>query len=237
MTVIRVFGFPWWLCAFVVLVFSALVSLGFWQLGRAEEKREVLASRAKQVLNVELKSLPILEDYTRLRHQRVSLKGRFGSDRQFLLDNQIRHGRVGYSVLTPFQLAQGDWLLVDRGWVEQGLTRQLLPEVQVADFSGELKGEVHVPYGKAYSLGAFNAGSVGWPHVVQFPDFDGMSVEFGKVLLPVVIRMSPESEAGYLREWAVVAMGPEKHVAYAVQWFSMAVVFVILIGIAWRKKV
>lgn len=226
----------WWLCLLVVLVTLVLTSLGSWQLSRAEEKREVMRQHDRLSTEVPLTRIPEQPDVNALRHRQVQVTGQLDGAHQFLLDNQIRNGRVGYSVLTPFELTGGLWVLVDRGWVAQGQTRQLLPNVDVASEATDISGQLYAPYGEAYALGEFDQGSAGWPLVVQFLDFEGMAQRLGRDLLPITIRMSADSGPGYLREWSLVSMGPQKHIAYAVQWYSMAAVFLILVWLANRKR-
>lgn len=225
-----------WVCLLVISVFSVLLSLGFWQLDRAKEKQGIIETRSAQSENSPLLRLPDLGQYEELRHRLVDLRGEFQTQRQFLLDNQIRKGKPGFSVLTPFLTESGQWILVDRGWVPLGQTRQLLPNVEMIEAGqSRLQGVVYVPYGEPYALGEFSD-SVAWPMVVQYLDFAAASGKLGQSLLPLVVRMSPESDDGYFREWSVLAMGPEKHIGYAVQWFSMAAVFAVLVFIVWRKR-
>ena len=54
------------------------------------------------------------------------------SSMQVLLDNMpSATGVAGYRVLTPWRLEAGQWLLVDRGWIAMGATREQLPDVRV----------------------------------------------------------------------------------------------------------
>jgi len=58
-----------------------------------------------------------------------------------------------------------------------------------------------------------------------------------KPLLPVVLRLAPESEHGYRRDWTTVAFGPERHLGYAVQWFALAAAMLVILIILVRKKI
>ncbi len=64
-----------------------------------------------------------------------------------------------------------------------------------------------------------------------------MQAQLGAPLLPFVLRLSPHSEHGYVREWQTrTGLSPERHVGYAVQWFALAVALVVLcIWVAVRR--
>jgi cytochrome oxidase assembly protein ShyY1 len=50
----------------------------------------------------------------------VAAGGHYDATRQILIDNMFDSERVGYFVITPFALAGGGWILVNRGWVRFG---------------------------------------------------------------------------------------------------------------------
>lgn len=229
-------GRSWGLWLLTIAVATFLISLGLWQLSRAEEKQSILLQQQSQDQEAALKGMPMSIDAEVLRHRRVELRGQFHSERQFLLDNQISQGQVGYNVLTPMKLSDGRWVLVDRGWIVQGVSRSALPNIEVSEELSVVQGRIYAPYAEAYALGEFNSGAVGWPLVIQFLDFHGIEAELDEAILPVTIRMDSESGPGYRREWSVVAMGPQKHLGYAVQWFAMAAAFLTLMWLANRKR-
>ena len=67
--------------------------------------------------------------------------------RQILLDNMpSADGRPGYRVLTPFRRTTGGaLLLVDRGWVPLGDSREQLPALDVPDDAREITGRLDRP--------------------------------------------------------------------------------------------
>lgn len=157
------------------------------------------------------------------RYRHVKLTGRFDNARQFLLDNQVSRGQVGYDVLTALRLPEDQGrVLVDRGWVPLGANREVLPDVAVSADKISIQGAVYVPYAQGYSLGGMATGETGWPLRVQFIDFKQMGARLKAPLAVMVIRLDPEAPYGYRREWEVVPFGPARHLGYAVQWFALA---------------
>jgi surfeit locus 1 family protein len=50
----------------------------------------------------------------------------------------------------------------------------------------------------------------------------------GAPVLPRVLRLAPESDHGFRRDWPTVSMTPQRHYGYAVQWFGLAVALLVM---------
>src|SRR5271170_6939455 len=97
-----------------IVLIAMLISLGMWQLRRADEKRVLFDSflsgtDATRMIDLKTPRLP--------RYQHIVASGHYNQARQILIDNMVDSGRAGYFVITPFALAGGGWVLVNRGWV------------------------------------------------------------------------------------------------------------------------
>ena len=223
-----------WLPAVVAVALLALMLwAGFWQLGRAEDKRRAIVEetyRGSRPPLVVDGAFAAGSEPARLRHRRAEFTGRYRVDRQYLLDNRTHHGVAGYHVLTPMRLEGGDvHVLVNRGWVPVGAHRARLPDVAVSGDTLTEEGLIVEPPGSGLELGPAGYDDRGWPRVVQRVDLARIEAELGAPLLPFVIRLSPASAHGYLRDWRLRAgLSPERHLGYAVQWFAMAAALAIL---------
>ena len=223
------FHFNWKLTLFTVLLLPLLVYLGLWQLEREQEKRDTqigfdakAAEQPRPLADIDWRAT---EDNAWRRIQAV---GRYDADRQFLLDNRINQSRVGYEVITPFQTDSG-LLLVNRGWVAQGVDRQTLPDVAVTRDEVRIQGTIYVPGGDIMVLGQEEpAGQNPWPRVVQSLDVKQMSALLNETVLPFSVRLESGSPGLQQLNWQPITLSPETHRAYAVQWFFMAVVLIIL---------
>ncbi len=224
------FTFDWRVTALAVLLLPLLLSLGFWQLDRAEEKRQLQALFKQRQ---ERGPLPIdeLDPAQDLRYQPVSLRGEFLSGRQLLLDNRIHQGQFGYEVVTPLQLADGERIvLVNRGWVSGDPARRSLPAVATVDGVQMLSGDIHVPQGELMQLGEATAG--GWPRVVQSIDVEALAPLFERPLFPYTVRLHAGEPGSLQPSWQVVNVQPAKHTGYAVQWFAMSAALVVIVVLA-----
>ncbi len=224
------------LAVLVLIMLGVFLALGNWQLQRKNEKEQILESEL-QKSSLESVALPLqLDDYSAWRYRDVVVSGQYLSSQQLLLENQIRDGVVGFNVFTPLLTSAGHVVLVDRGWLEQGEYREQVPDIAVSEIHREISGYVYTPFAEGYRLGSIDNEQGGWPRMIQYIDYLQVSDILGKRLLPVVVRLSPEADHGYLREWAVVAFGPEKHMGYAVQWFALALAMFVIFIILLRKK-
>lgn len=202
--------------------------LGFWQLGRAEEKQALLNQYATaQQSQVEITpqnaaALP--------RYQRAKVAGRFDPAHQILLDNMPSHtGQPGYRVLTPFETSAG-WLLVDRGWLPLGSTRSQLPDISVGEGERTLTGTIDDLPRAGLELAAPPVDSTApWPRVLSFPQRPALEQQLGHELISGLLLLDASQPEGYERIWeAHLGFKPERHIGYAVQWFAFAVAAVIL---------
>lgn len=214
------------LLAFLFIAF--FVSLGFWQLSRADQKKTLLASYANRTQQAPLHS-PDLHTGTDLRFYRVELQGYFDNQHTLLLDNKTFHGRVGYEVYTPFKaIGLAEPILVDRGFVPLGKSRNSLPPIQAFSGPVTIKGLLTLP--PAYvALGKIREPApTSWPLRVQYIKGAELIPFLGYPLFPYIVTIEPGEPAAYSIEWQVVIMPPEKHIGYAVQWFALALTLLIL---------
>lgn len=194
-----------------------LVQFGLWQWHKAEAKRQlqrqvdVLAKAPPVVLG------PRLVSGEGLRDRRVMVRGRYERAHQILLDNQVNGAQVGYHVLTPLHIEGGEArVLVNRGWVPLGRSRDALPEVAPPEGMVEVTGTIWQPAGKQPA--ATNQAGPVW----QVPDLARFGAQVPYTLQPFFIRLDPASVGCYVCRWPRVEEKVGMHLGYAVQWFGMA---------------
>lgn len=213
-----------------LLLVVMFTSLGFWQLERADEKRRLEALFARQG---EQQPLDPARDYA--LYQPLSVHGRFLADRQFLLENTILDGRVGYYVVTPLEYAaDAPLLLVNRGWAPaDGDPRTVL---SVADEPQRIGGRVGqlprvgIRAGEAFPHGA------GWPRRANWPGAEEIAGAIGREVLPFVLLADPDPASPLIRRWQPRVAGPVRHLGYAVQWFGLALTVVVVAAVLYRRK-
>lgn len=192
--------------------------LGFWQLERAEQKRQV-SMAGQQTVSLE----QALTEPTQTRWSRLTLSGHYLPDGSFLLDNQTHEGQPGYQVFSRFQLDTGQQLLINRGWI----SKQQQPTEPAAKQT--ISGIV-APYRRAgMRLGpAVVSPPEARPVVVNYPTQAEWETLVNQPLLPFTLWLDADQADGYLRQWQVQSVPPEKHLGYAFQWFAMATAVAVI---------
>ncbi len=216
---------------FPTLVFiclsTLLISLGLWQLSRAEEKRILQALNNAPANEQPLfLSENIPKNINGLRYRKVELNGHYDNGHQFLIDNQITNGKPGYYVMTPLQLAcSNKVVLVNRGWVELNKNRSILPDITLHNSKEiSLTGRINKFPSVGLKLKDAEIPTEGWPAVVQVIDKDILSERLGYPLLGFQVELDSNIANGFHRQWQQTKLlSPEKHTAYAMQWFALAV--------------
>ncbi|MEA3242387.1 MAG: SURF1 family protein [Pseudomonadota bacterium] len=218
-----------WPTLVTLVVFGFLLSLGFWQLDRAEQKREIIKNYQVDKDGAVIRLDADLKSAAGLEYQRATSVGRYDSAHQLLLDNRIYEGQAGYQVLTPFILRNSEVaVLVNRGWLPLGESRDQLPDLAVGEAQRTVLGRLKTPPEKVFMLGEEELRQQ-WPYRIQRIQFQALSDELQRTLLPVVLLLENEEPDGYLRDWQPLAgFGPERNVGYAVQWFGLAAALLII---------
>lgn len=213
-------------------ILPLLVGLGIWQFNRAEEKRMLIASRQKGEASASVILNGVVpSDWQAILYKNAEMKGRYDVAHQYLLDNQIYRGKAGYFVLTPFAIEGTEKsVLVNRGWLPLGTTREDIPDIRINDSPVKISGRINRFPSVGLKLSGAEIPTKTWPAMLQVVDVDVISRQLGYVLMPFQIELDKSAANGYVREWKETAlMPPEKHVAYAVQWFLLAITLTFLL--------
>jgi len=188
-----------WALALAAAACAAGIALGQWQSGRADQKRAAA------------------------RLERVAVEGEFVPKFTVYLDNKTRRGRPGYEIVTPLRLrGSPSHVLVNRGWVAAGATRDALPEVPTPAGEVRVEGVALERLPRVLRL----EGTSG--RARQSLDIEAYAAETGLKLEPRVIEQHSSLPDGLARDWPAHDAGVEKHEAYALQWYSLAALAVVL---------
>jgi surfeit locus 1 family protein len=211
-----------------LVLIALLVSLGRWQLRRADEKRALFDSFAAGTDVTRL-----IDGSTRLlpRYQHIEARGHYDQTRQVLIDNMVNGERAGYFVITPFALAGGSWVLVNRGWVPLGASRADRPTIPVAGDMRRIRGRAdHMP-SPGIQMGTKAELAPPYPVVAAFPTRAEIARLLGEsswAPAADLVLLDAGEPDGYVRNWTAPGFPPIRHIGYAVQWFALALTLFII---------
>jgi surfeit locus 1 family protein len=213
-----------------LIVFSILVKLGFWQLERAEQKKQwqaaLIARQSATVLSFE--QLLMQTNNENLTGYKLSTQATPTLKQVFLLDNQTVDGKVGYLAYQAFEISPSKpWLLVELGFAQGGIDRAVLPMVPAITKPLQLTGRVYQK--EMNPMSSELMPEPGWPKRIQNLNIEQLALLIDKPLVRAVLQPNNIPNDNRAHPWQPIPLSAQKHQGYAVQWFSMAGVFGMLI--------
>lgn len=215
----------------VVVLVVTMVSLGFWQLRRLDEKRDhkALVEARQEEPAVEVSELLPGEDVDAVLYRSVRATGAYDADDTVVVENRTLNGAPGAWVLTPLRLDDGATVVVNRGFI--GFDRE--GDIVPPDPPG---GPVAVegllfPSQRRGSFGPTDRCEQGGA-VLARVDLACYAEQLGTGLLPAYIQLvtsDPAEPPAADGAPTLVALGPPEpsegpHLAYAVQWFIFSTI-------------
>lgn len=225
---------------FVTLLTIALVtltySLGQWQLSRAQYKDNLQQKIAERqyMAAISYKQLPY-EESERV-FQPVRFEGHYDSEHSILLDNRIVDRVVGYEVFTPFTMDNDVTILINRGFIPLGKSRQVLPEFETPENKVVIKGLMEKTPSKVLVLSENPHQNIQWPAVMQYIDIGELETKLNIRLMSMVVRLAENEPGGLEYHQPVVNLNSAKNNGYAFQWFAMMSAILSLYFVVNTKK-
>jgi surfeit locus 1 family protein len=97
-------------------------------------------------------------------------------------------------------------------------------------------GQIWVPSKKFYTLSPQPVENGQWQILWQNMDMDAYAKVVPMKVLPVAIRMSPDNQGGFVRNWIRPDDRIATHLGYAYQWFGFAfAAFAIYLFVGFRR--
>jgi len=212
------------------------VRLGFWQLDRLAQRKafnmHVKAVQAAPALILS-KNIPAV-DLTQMEYGAVKAIGRFDYDHQVAIRNQVWTqswgDEIGYALLTPLVLPNGQAVWVERGWIpsqystpdswrqfDEPVTAPVEGIIRLPLKKGEMGGGVPDP-----TLAPGQARLDFWNYV----NIERLQQQVPYLLLPIYIQQAPDpSWTGMpYRSQPKLELSEGSHMSYAIQWFTFAAI-------------
>jgi surfeit locus 1 family protein len=231
-----------WPAAATAIAFGILVSLGVWQLRRLSEK-EALIARAEARAQVAPRAAPARERWASLAPAdydflHVSARGRYVAGRDALIFMKPPEGKgrePGFMVVTPFALASGGTILVERGFA---------PASRADDAPGrappsgdvEIVGVLRAPQTRNLFTPADSPERLVW--FTRDPASIAAALRTADAA-PFTFALEAPSSAGPNGFPRLVETTPEfinNHLSYALTWFSLAGALLVVFALFARGR-
>jgi surfeit locus 1 family protein len=222
------YGLRFWLVTVATMVtVGVTAALGFWQLGRAAQKKALQASVDARAALPVWGSVELLtaSDLQSALYRPVRLRGTWMQGVDVYLDNRQMNGRTGFFLVTPLRLAGSDqFVLVQRGWVPRDFTdRTRVPRPDTPEGEVTIEGHLAPPPGKLFEFGQTGTGPIR-----QNVDVAAFAAELKIPLLQASVTQSSVADDGLQRDWPRVTTNVDRHYGYAFQWFALCALAAIL---------
>ena len=210
------------------IVFVILIGLGVWQLQRLTWKENLIAERHDRSTAEAIEVPGPGADLGELDFRHAKATGRFDHGHEMFLAARSLNGNPGYHVMTPFKLADGRTLLIDRGWIP------LERKDAAKRAEGQVEGEVTID-GLLRLQRAKN-----WLEPDNQPK-DNLWFWVDLPAMAAYLKLGPDQvtpfylEAGKAPNPGGFPIGgqsrtelPNDHLQYALTWFSFAVTLAVI---------
>ena len=230
-----------------LVMLVTLLGLGTWQVQRLAWKLgQIDKITARQ--NSPVQGLTNAQDIAALRepmqhYQKAQLRGTFGPQQVFWY-TQIHNPpaglspqyRRGFHVLSPFYLADGSAIMIDRGFVPAAL-KDTLPKPP------EGRQTLNVVLRWPDQRGVFDAEDSPADQLFYVRDPQAIGQYWGVTLPPVIGELAQDDgreATAWPRGGQTRLVLNNRHLQYAVTWYGLAVVLVFISGLwhirAWKAR-
>jgi len=217
---------------FAIIFVPITISLGFWQLDRAQEKKEIIANYDK-LLTSEPISLNTKSTYK--NWQPVTTMGRF-KDTVIFEDNAILSGRAGFKIYHLFENGDGSYVFVHRGFIERNMIKNNLPLIDTPTGKQSIKGSILIKQDNSFVQDIEESDA----RIIQEFDIERLINKFpilkDRYLHPFLFNLDIRDKNKFLAIEKPVNMAASKHIGYAIQWFGLCIALIILTIYAYRRK-
>ena len=217
---------------FAIIFVPITISLGFWQLDRAEEKREIIANY-DELLTSEPINLNVKTIYKNWKP--ITTIGRF-KDIVIFEDNAILSGRAGFKIYHLFENGDGSYVFVHRGFIERNMVKNNLPFIDLPKGKQSLEGSVLIKKDNSFVQDIEESDA----RIIQEFNIERLINKFpilkDRYLHPFLFNLDIRDNKKFLAIEKPVNMAASKHIGYAIQWFGLCIALIILTIYAFRRK-
>ena len=217
---------------FAIIFVPITISLGLWQIERANEKKVIISNYDKLLVStpIALQKEQPLDNW-----QPIETVGAY-QDLVIYEDNAINSGKAGFKVYHLFQNGDGTFIFVHRGFIERNLIKNNLPRIDTPVGKKNIKGTTlfkenntfvkNIEESDIRIIQEFNTSVL----IERFP------ILKDRYLHPFLFNLDVRDADKFQPIEKPVNMTATKHIGYAIQWFGLCAALIILTIYAYRRK-
>ena len=222
----------------IVLGMAGLITLGFWQLDRLEQKRSYNAKVLSQLAAPPLDLLEMGPDWSaQLSGRRVTATGTFDYTNQVGIKNRFYRDALGINLFTPFYLSDSDLILmVDRGWIPLDTLQRDWHLFDEETGKDQIAGTLQLSGSLNLQERGGQAVEIPTDRLWHREDLDALEIALELILAPMYLELTPETEPGLefpRRQARERELNEGNHLSYALQWYT----FSLILGIGYVNLV
>lgn len=217
-----------------VLLALGCFRLSKWQVDRLAQRRARNALLAARLTASPVGPHSVPADTGDGHYRRVSIRGTYDYGREFALALRSRDGSPGVYILTPVRTAQGQTVLVNRGWVYapdgMSVDLSLWREDSTVAIEGFLDTFVE-PRGSVSMQDR--------PQLVRrlVRDSIRQRLSADSMLVPYIVVVTNPAPQSAPARLAPPSLTEGSHLSYAIQWAAFGVIAIVGIVLAVRRGV
>ena len=217
----------------VLALIVVMINLGFWQLRRLEERRDLNALQAERTAAAVVATDALSPEIAAggvgaVEYRVVEVTGRYRASDEVAVRNRTLSGLPGVWLLTPLVPAEGPALVVNRGWVPQSSSDPAgRPPAGVPEGEVTVRGHVRLSEQRA-GLGIADPAEGRLTSLAR-PDIERYAAQLDYTVHPYYLQLTSQDppSGDYPVMVALPAPGDGPHLGYAVQWFIFTVIAVV----------
>ncbi len=228
-----------WLLLTLLLFVAAgvCVRLGIWQLDRLKQRR-AFNSHIYALQAMAPARLPAdagQEDLPNMEYRSATATGIYDPGHQFVIRNQYNNSQVGYDLVTPLVMQNGEAVLVDRGWIPAdgneapaGWHRYDVPGTVTVNGVIRASQAEPAPGLLAAADPTLTPGQKGMDQWI-YVNIPRIAKQMPYPLLPVYLQQNPDPSRSNppIASQVQLDLSDGPHLSYAIQWFSFAAIMLV----------
>ncbi len=219
-----------WLTVVTAPALVTLILLGTWQLQRLQWKNGLIDQFEARIAAPAV-SPPLAGSVTPANEfTRLALFGEFHHDQEIYLTGRTYEGNAGFHVVTPFLLADGRTILINRGWVAESYRERSAREFSLVTGQVKVDAILRLPANKGYFVPENDPDAGFWFTLVPL-----QIVNYVGVPAPAITDYY--ADALRTSEVMTLPIGAKTdlnlrnaHLSYAMTWYGIAMALVGVYG-------